>query len=322
MINNGRLDRHRQRDEVARRVLGRGLVEDTPPEPIPLQLTRREAGNAASGPITEYGEDAAEFAALAEDGWLALHLQQRERSYEEGSQLLAAMAYLVEPGPAILIVAEHGIVDRLVAGRVRPIPASSLAPGMRVMTANASGGVFASIRPRLDRIQGVGTRFWLDQWDDALRSAVAATGSPTALAAVLEQRGASISSQAVASWASPYRIGPRDAANVARVGDVGGHVVAAHNYLRVHAVMRGVRVLHGQLGRQLASAMRRYVDGDVYAFDAVEERLGIDIETMVGDPTSYTVQERLAAGAAPAHALGRAHTVAAAQHLFHRQEAS
>jgi hypothetical protein len=320
-LNAGRVERHKERSLVIGRALGRGVAEDAAPEPIHLQLMRRDRGDAVSS-VAEYGEDAAEFAALATDDWLALNVQRRERDVAAGTQPIAAIGYLVDPGPAVFLVGAHGVVDRIVAGRLRPTPAEGLTPGMRVLTSNATGGVFDSIRPHLDRIYGLGTRFWLDQWDEALRAAVAATGSPAALAAELARRGASIGAAAVASWPSPYRMGPRDPANVARVADIADHAVARHNHQRVHAVMRGVRIEHGRLGRQLAIAMRRHLDGDIDAFDVVEERLGIDIEALLGDPTTYTVRERLATGTAAAHALGRVHPIVAAQQLFHPQETS
>jgi hypothetical protein len=192
---------------------------------------------------------------------------------------------------------------------------------MRVLGTKASGGVFGAVRPYLDRIHGIGTRFWLDQWDDALRAAVAVTGGATALAECLVGHGSTISAQAVAAWASPFRIGPRDPANVLRVADIGAHVVVGHHHRRVHAVMRGVRIEHGRIGRQLAAAMRRYIDGDTDAFDQVEERLGVDVQTMLGDPTIYTILDRLASGTARASALGRAHPVAAAHEIFQAREA-
>ena len=163
------------------------------------------------------------------------------------------MAFLVEPGPRVLLLAEHALVDRLVGGRLRPVPAASLEPGMKVLATNTSGGVFSALRPYLDRLHGTGTRFWLDQWDRALQDAAAANGGPVVLAQRLVDWARRSPPQSVAGWASPYRIGPRDPANVARVGELAHHAVVSHHHPRIHAVMRGVRVEHGRLGRQLAS---------------------------------------------------------------------
>lgn len=319
-LNAGRQARHAERIAVLRRVLGPGLEDAPVPNVLEPRVTTRDPSGALTTQVAEYGEDAAEFAALADDDWLALALQAREQSGSDPGAMRPAVAYLVEPGPQILLLADHALVDRVVGGRLRPVPASSLEAGMKVLGANASGGVFAAIRPHLDRLVGPATRFWLDQWDDALRNALIATGGPSHLAERLQGAGATISTPAVASWASPYRIGPRDPTNVRRVAEVGAYPVVSHNYRRVHAVMRGVRVEHGRLGRQLAAALRLHVGGDDSAFDPIEDRLGLEIETMLGNPTVYTVIDRLTAGCAPANALGRAHPVHIAQELFRAQE--
>jgi hypothetical protein len=320
MLNAGRRERHDERAAVLRRVLGPGLAPDPVPQPIHLQGTRRDAGGGITAHAPEYSDDAAEFAALADDEWLALAMRVRDQPDTDPDAARPAVAYLVDPGPAVLLLGQHAIVDRLVSGRLRPVPAADLETGMQVLGTSAGAGVFASVRPHLDRVHGLGTKFWLDQWDEALRGALTATGGAVALARRLASGGATISAQAVASWVSPYRIGPRDPGNVRRVALIGGHLVVAHHHSRVHAVMRGVRVEHGRIGRQLATALRRHLDGDADAFDMLEERLGIDIDTMLGDPAVYTVLDRLASGSAPSGALGRAHPVAAAQALFRPQE--
>lgn len=319
-INAGRQARHCERVTVVRRVLGAGLAEDPMPGALEPRVTVRDASGDLTTQVAEYGEDAAEFAALADDAWLALALQSRELPGSDPGVLRPALAFLVEPGPRVLILGEHAVVDRLVGGRLRPVPTSSLDVGMKVLGTNVSGGVFAAIRPHLDRVQGVGTRFWLDQWEDALRDALSATGGPNHLTELLVAAGATITSQAVASWANPYRIGPRDPQNVRRVAEIGSHAVVAHNHERVHAVMRGVRVEHGRLGRQLATALRLHLGGDDSSFDLIEERFGLEFESMLGDPTVYTVIDRLASGQAPGSTLGRAHTVQVAQELFQPQE--
>lgn len=319
LLNAGRHTRHEERGRAVARAFGPGLEADPLPAPIPLLVTRSDAAGEPAASAGEYGDDAAEFAALADDEWLALAVQAREEDSTESGGERPAVAYLVDPGPSVLLLGMHAVVDRLVAGRLRPVPAIGLEVGMRVLT-GTPGGVFAAIRPHLDRLHGIGTRFWLDQWDDALRAAVATTGAPAPLAGRLVEGGATISAQAVASWASPYRIGPRDPANVRRVADVSGHLVVGHNHRRVHAVMRGVRIEHGRLGRQLAVALRRHAGGDDSAFDELERHFGVDLDATLGSPAAFTVLNRLATGIAPGSALGRAHSVAAAHELFQPQE--
>jgi len=319
-LNAGRAPRHAQRATALRRVLGPGLDDAPVPHPIQLRFTTRASGGFVTAQAFEYGEDAAEFAALADDVWLAIALQAKERSGDDPAALHPAVAYLVDPGPQILLLAENALVDRVVGGRLRAVPATSLEVGMNVLGTSASGGFFAALRPHLDRLIGPATRFWLEEWDAALHAALRATHGPVQLAEKLRATGAVVGAPAVRSWVSPYRIGPRDPENVRRVAEVASHPVVTHQYRRVHATMRGVHIEHGRLGRQLATALRLHINGDGGAFDAIEDRLGMEIEAMLGDPSVYSVLDRLSVGSAPVGALGRAHPVAVAQQLFRSQE--
>jgi hypothetical protein len=321
MLNNANRLRHAERQRTSRAALGGSIADDPVPTPIELSIDVAEANLSGAATPSERMGDAAEFAALADDEWLSLVIQARERTSVDSGAQVPARAFLVEPGPAVLIVSPHALLDRLVAGRLRPTPARSVLPGMQLLTAtHASGGVFAAIRARLDHARGLGTRFWLSQWDEALNAALAATGSPSALAAALMRHGAIITAGAVASWPSPYRIGPRDAANIARVATVADHVIAGHHHQRIHAVMRGVRAEHAQLGRQLAGAVRAHLNGDAEAFDRLDDRYGADIEALLGEPAIHVISQHLADGHAPKSALGRVHAVADAQSIFEPEE--
>ena len=320
MLNWNRLTRNERRTAVLTSTLGPGLSPDIAPEPVRLEIRRSDAAGAKADDIREYSDDAAEFAALADDDWLSLVVQEEARAGTDDGIARNAIAFLVNPGPEVLLLGEHTIVDRLVAGRLRTVPATSLEPRMQVLGTRARGSIFAAIRPHLDNLRGLGTRFWLDQWDDALLAALSAIGTPQALAEHLVDAGAVISTTAVASWASPYRIGPRDPKNVRRVAEIADHPVVMHHHSRVHAVMRGVRIEHGRLGRQLAVSLRRHVEGDAAAFDEIEDRLGVEIETMLGELAIHEIVDRLASGVAPVGALGRTHSMAAAQALFHQRE--
>ncbi len=321
LLNNANQQRHREREQTVRRALGAGLDFPPAPAPISLSVTTHAAGTPDLPAPTEYAADTAEFAALADDEWLSLVVQAQEQDSRHPGVRRLAKAFLVEPGPAVLLVAPHALLDRLIAGRLRPTPASSLRAGMKVLTStHATAGVFAAIRPHLDHARGMGTQFWLSQWDEALRGALAVTGGPAALAGALVQRGAVISAAAVASWPSPYRIGPRHPANVERVAAVAGHRVARHHHRRIHAVMCGVRVEHAQLGRQLAAAVRAHLDGDTGAFDPLEDRYGTDIEEVLGDPAVHVITQHLADGHAPYSVLGRVHHIADAQTIFEPEE--
>lgn len=312
-LNASRPERHDQRERTYDDCLGDGLVATGVPSPIRPAFTCVATDETTFGSI-ELGEDAAEFAALADDEWLALAAEERAAS--AAVEQRAAVAFLIEPGPKVLLLAAHGIADRYVALRLRPTPVSAVEAGMRILVVGGVGGVFASIRPLLDKLRGIGTRYWLDRWEAALRAALEATGGPSALAQALRDRGSTISNSAVASWPSPYRIGPRDPANVRRVAEIAGHDLARIQHQRIHAVMRGVRIEHGRFGRLLALALHRAADGRADAFDLLEEQFGLDVEDIVESPTIYTVTERLASGTAPSSALGRVHDAAAAQALF------
>lgn len=321
MLNNANRPRHLERLRTVRAVLGGSIADDPAPTPIGLNIHAADASPADVAALSERIGDAAEFAALADDEWLSLVIQARERASVVSGVRAPAKAFLVEPGPAVLLVSPHALLDRLVAGRLRPTPAGSLRSGMQLLTAtHATAGVFAAIRPRLDHARGLGTQFWLSQWDEALDASLAATGSPSALATALTQRGAVISAGAVASWPSPYRIGPRDAVNIERVAAAAGHSVAGHHHQRIHAVMRGVRAEHAQLGRQLAAAVRAHLNGDADAFDWLEDRYGTDIEAILGEPAIHVIAQHLADGHAPQSALGRVHAVADAQNIFEPEE--
>lgn len=320
LINEERLVRNERRSAVESGVLGPGLSPDTVPEPVRLEARRCGVSDAVADHTPEYSDDAAEFAALADDDWLSLVADKEAQAGADGSMLRSAIAFLVNPGPEILLLGEHTVVDRLVAGRLRAVPAISLERRMQVLSTRASGGVFAALRPHLDRLRGPGTRFWLDQWHDALRAALSATGTPMQLAERLVAAGAAISANAVNSWASPFRIGPRDPQNVRRVAEIADHTIVVHHHARVHAVMRGVRIEHGRIGRQLAAALRRHIDGDISAFDVIEDRLGVDVDTMLGDLTIHEIADRLGKGMAPLSALGITHSVSAAQTLFRPKE--
>jgi hypothetical protein len=316
-LNATRPERHDWRERTYYDCLGDGLVAIGVPPPIRPAFTCVATDEPTFASI-ELGEDAAEFAALADDEWLALAAEERTASAAVAQR--DAVAFLVEPGPRVLLLAAHGIVDRYVALRLRPTPVSVVEPGMRILVVGGVGGVFASIRPLLDKLRGMGTRYWLERWEAALRVALQATGGPSALAEALRDGGSTISSSAVASWPSPYRIGPRDPANVRRVAEIAGHDLARIQHHRIHAVMRGVRIEHGRFGRLLALALRRAADGRTDAFDVLEEQFGLDVEDVVESPTIYTITERLASGTAPSSALGRVHDAAAAQALLTSRE--
>jgi hypothetical protein len=323
VVNSGRLEHAHERAAVYRMLLGE---VSCPPSPAPVvsETLSTATLTATEYPVGEWGTDAAEFAALADDEWLAALPGETGRSAERCTgEIVSVRALLVEPGPCVVLVRPGQLVDRIVGGRVRPTPGGALTTGMTILGLASDGqSLFDRLRPHLDRIHGPGTGFWLEQWDDALRAAANKSGGAAALARALIDVGATITSSAVAGWASPYRIGPRDPDNVGRVAQVADHALVAHHNRRVAAVMRGVRIEHHRLGRALARSIRHHAAGDVDAFDEIEERLGIDAATVIGDVDTYTVKDDLGSGTAESRATGRLLTLAEARDLFTPEEQS
>lgn len=306
VVNAERVDHAQHRSAAYRSMLGNVSVDDVPPAITPNIITTASPDTQSSGP-REWGVDAAEFAALADDDWLAtLPGEAASDAARAPSSPVAVRALLVEPGPRVLLLRPAQIVDRLVAGRIRPTPASMLEVGMSIMGVASNGmSLFERLRPYLDRLHGLGTRFWLDRWDDALRSAVARAGGRDGLARDLVARGATITAPSVAGWASPYRIGPRDPRNVLRVAEIAEDSFVGQHAHRIASVMRGVRIEHHRLGRALTRALRRHGGGHADAFDQIEDRLAMDIGCLFEDLEVYTVQGDLGTGTTMISATGR-----------------
>lgn len=319
-LNGSRLDHDAERRVVLRLLLG-DVNYALVPEPVPNVTMSSETLVGAEDPLRESGTDVAEFAALADDEWLTVLVGDRRDESERPARSISVCALLVEPGPAVILVPPALPLDRMIGGRVRPTPCVALAAGMTILGLGADGrSLFDRLRPYLDTIHGPGTRFWLEQWEDALREAADKVGGPRALADALSSLGAVITSGAVASWASPYRIGPRDPANVSRVAGLASHILVSHHALRVAAVMRGVRIEHHRLGRSLVRAIRRHAAGDIEAFDAIEEHLGVTVSSIIGDLDTYTILQALGPGTAPAAATRRLLSLSEARELFRPED--
>lgn len=297
------------------------LLSGVEPDPMPEKLIVGEvvaSSEATQVPRTNgSGTDAAELAALADDDWLKL-IAAETSTPPPSSDPRPVLAFLTDPGPAVLLLGRDAVVDRVIGRRLWPTPATSVTAGMTLFVGAArTTSLFVALRPFLDRLQGFGTRFWLEQWERARQAAAKSTGGPTAFAAELVRRGApEIGADAVAEWASPYRIGPRDWQHVEVTAQIAGDRVVEHHAKRIAAVMRGLRVEHMRLGRQLVQAVRRHLSGQADAFDVIEDRLGVEASHLVGDVTITTVCDCLGAGLAPTWATGRTHTPQRAKDLF------
>ena len=313
-LNAGRAERASARGEALLRSVGRVELPECP-SPVTLNISGQHIVQPVPASPVEPGGDAAEYAALADDEWLALLNQETTPADSATShEPTPARAFLVD-NDMVLLLQRSGTVDRLTGRRLLPAPVASLNTGMQILS-GARNGFFRALRPHLDRIRGAGTTFWLEQWETAFAAAVARTGDPRKLSSALQRAGAEISAQAVGSWASPYRIGPRDWHNVALVGDIADKPVVRLHAARIGAVMRGLRIEHSRLGRQLAAAVRRHVSNDPGAFDIVENALGISIDELLGPIELLTIRQVLGDGVANRNNLGRTWTVRQAHDVF------
>jgi hypothetical protein len=235
-----------------------------------------------------------------------------------GGETVDVVAFLVEPGPAVVLIEPAAAVDRIAGGRVRPVPAATLAAGMTVvgLVAGEQRPLFGRLRPHLDGLRGPNTRLWLGLWQSTLHDALKVAGGVAGLAGALRARGGEVGPGAVAGWSDPYRIGPRRAANVARVGDIAGRAAVVTHAGTIGAVMAEVCVVHHRVGRHVAAAVRARLTGDATAFDRLEDLLGADVVDLLGDLTPWTVVDVLGAGIALRRSTRQPLTPAAARHLF------
>ncbi len=216
-----------------------------------------------------------------------------------------ARALIVVPvaggDPVGVIVDETATLHRVSEHWLVPVSAADLREGMLVIgvLTESRDPLFERIRPHLDRLYGPGTRTWLDSWRECLRRAVHLSGSPQSLAARLRELGATIADGTVAGWSSPYRIGPRDVANIRRVAQVSGMTRFADRASHVGRAMEAVRQLHRKIGVTLSAAIRAAAAGRSDAFDDLEVRLGIAVAELLGDVTPWRVLTVSDAGWAP-----------------------
>ncbi len=186
--------------------------------------------------------------------------------------------------PVVVYVPADGTAVRVLGEAIRRIPIADVLPGM--LLAGLDGRTpFDRLRPLLPEARGPVTRMLLTAWDQALVTALRRTGGPTALATALKGRPVQISVSAVAAWADEDRIGPRDAANVTRVGELAGHPVVAGHGHAIAVTMRHLRQLHQAIGRLVASPGGL----DAEAAAELERLLGPDALSILAEIVIYRV---------------------------------
>lgn len=200
--------------------------------------------------------------------------------------------------PRQILVPVQRPVLRIIGDQTERIPVLQAEPSMLV--ANLEGATaFERLRPLLEDSRGGVTRMLLAAWDQALEIALRQCGGREQLAEALQRRRSRVRADAVAAWSDPDRIGPRDADDVIRVGQIAAHPIVAANGTAIAAVMRQLRVLHRAVGRCLGGT----IAGDPNATDQLEELLGADAVSLVNETVIYRVQSigpAILAGLVPA----------------------
>jgi hypothetical protein len=186
--------------------------------------------------------------------------------------------------PTVVHLPADGKAARVLDGTVRRIPVREVLPGM-LLAGLDSLTPFDRLRPLLPEARGPITRMLLAAWDQAIENALRRHGGPVRLATALRREGARISTPAVAAWVDEDRIGPRDDANVARVGGLAGHPVVAGHGHAIAAAMQHLRRLHQAIGRIVASP----ATFDAGAATEIEQLLGPDALSILEETVIYRI---------------------------------
>lgn len=244
------------------------------------------AGLAALEPLSE---DRYQACDLPDDIEIAARAgDSPDRQYRRG---LAAAIPLTVALPssaqfALVHVPADAMAVRTLDGVICRIPFREVLPGMLLVGLDGQTP-FDRLRPLLPEARGPVARMMLASWEQALTSALRGLGSPAALSRALGKGRVSMSASGVAAWADEDRIGPRNAANVARVGELAGHPVVAGHAHAIATTMRHLRRLHQAIGRLVASPHGL----DAEAAAELEQLLGPDALSILAEIVIYRVVE-------------------------------
>ena len=193
--------------------------------------------------------------------------------------------------PAVVLLAAAARVQRLRDDEIRLLPVTEIAAGMTLIGVSEPERrtLFDRIRPLLAEQRPQAAGLLLQLWRVALDDARAVSGSIADLTGNLSDLGADITSSAVGRWSNPARIGPDDAANVARIGRIAGSGVVAGEAARIAAVMRAARARHAEVGSALVKLAGWHASGDAAALDRAAETLGAEITDIAADLTAWRV---------------------------------
>jgi hypothetical protein len=186
--------------------------------------------------------------------------------------------------PSFIRVPAETTLTRLLNGRTLRIPVTEVQVGM-LLLGHDGQTLFERLRPLLVQTRGAIPTMLLAAWDHALEMALAKTLGPTELARALRATGASITANAVAAWSRDERIGPSDAENVRRVGEIAAHPIVATSAAGIADIMRTLRALHRGVGRAVAAAH----DASGRRMSELEDLLGPDALSIVNELVSWRV---------------------------------
>jgi len=138
-----------------------------------------------------------------------------------GSVVVYVRSRVTEATKRIVLPARKPVM-RLLNHAATTIPAQEMAEGMLV--AGPDGPTpFQRLRPLLVEARGTGPRILMFAWECAVDAALERFLGPAGLRAALVAKGSTVHAAAVAAWANEDRLGPRNPADVARIGQLAGH---------------------------------------------------------------------------------------------------
>ena len=164
------------------------------------------------------------------------------------------------------------------------ISAQDLAEGMLV--AGLDGPTpFQRLRPLLVEARGMGPRILMVAWECAVDAALERFAGPVGLHAAMVAKGSTVGTAAVAKWVDEDRLGPRNPADVARIGQLAGHPMVVDHATRIADVMRDLRVLHQAVGRLIGDV----VTSDDEAIASLGQLIGDDAISILQEIVVYRV---------------------------------
>jgi hypothetical protein len=220
------------------------------------------------------------------------------------------------------VLAADDVVARWqpVSARLDQVVASSLQIGDRLVFLDADAhktllGKVLEVSDGVPELAAAGA--WLDVWRQALLRGYRAAGGYSQFARQINLARTAdgcrpLDPVTIRFWVTGHTIGPDDAVDVRRVGQVVGDAVLLGAHDQVHRAMRTLRSAHVQLRQRLADLALRLgpaaTAGALPADELLDERSGLtaaDVETAV---SLAIIADINAIGDVPAVVTGRRHS--------------